>query len=592
MFARESLRVRFHQRGERLGASARAVLVCALVGLLGVLIAPGSASAEPEITIYQPSATLRNSVPAPVISEPAIFIDPANVTIGNGAQQPNGTYLNAQQIANNLVFTSITVQATGSVSIVEPSDLSESSFGTPQYNLSLVTPTLNVDASLNLAAAGYLYITCNTLNLNAQITSGGTTIAPSRVIGTATQANVLSNAESIQQAIDDSSSTAPVTVQVSSGQYAENLTISKSNLTLDGNVGTQSEGADPNAPLLIGLESGGSLIHVTAENVTISGIRLHGDSTTPGAVNGIYAKGANDLTVNHNTFEGFSGPAIETPESTEVTLNANAFTPTLLSTAVTPATPVVAVGGNEQMTDTGTYSEGPTQNVTDEATWTSSEPAVATVNAAGLAHAVGLGTTTITGKVGTLSSSTTLSVLGPPTATISPPADGQSFGLNETVLTGFSCADASGAPGIASCVDSNGATTGTGSLNTAAAGTFAYTVTATSLDGQTGTATVHYTVGEAGQCRPLNKGTTPKIKHGAYSDATCEVYYEKKGKVEAKGAYEWYPGPVADCVAEKKGEYTESGCSTKSSKAHKGTYERQPCYPDCSGETEYRKPPG
>jgi hypothetical protein len=199
-----------------------------------------------------------------------------------------------------------------------------------------------INGSVNLAGTGNLIVSCNTLNINAQITSAGTTIAPSRVTGTATQANVLSNAASIQQAIDISSTTAPVTVQVSSGQYAENLTIFNANLTLTSNVGTQSEGADPEAALLVGIKSGGSLIDVTAKNVTISGIRLHGDATTPSAVNGVYAKGSNELTVNHDTFAGFSGPAIETPESANVTLNANAFTPTLLSTAVTPLTPAVA----------------------------------------------------------------------------------------------------------------------------------------------------------------------------------------------------------------------------------------------------------
>ena len=153
-----------------------------------------------------------------------------------------------------------------------------------------------------------------------------------------TQVNVLSNAASIQQAIDDSSVTGPVAVQVSSGVYTENLTIEKP-LTLTGWDNETGQGANASAPLLIGIASGGSLIHVTANEVEIDGIRLHGDGTTPSAVNGVYGQGLNDLTVKYNTFEGFSGPAIETPGSTNVTLTANAFTPTLLSTAVTPATP-------------------------------------------------------------------------------------------------------------------------------------------------------------------------------------------------------------------------------------------------------------
>ena len=107
-------------------------------------------------------------------------------------------------------------------------------------------------------------------------------------------------------------------------------------------------------------------------------------------------------------------------------------------------------------------------------------------------HSYTVTATSADGQTGTASVSYT--VLGPPSASIGKPAAGQTYNLGQVVATSFSCSDASGAPGIQSCVDSNGASGGSGALDTSTAGTFSYTVTATSADGQTGTASVSYTV--------------------------------------------------------------------------------------------------
>jgi YVTN family beta-propeller protein len=147
------------------------------------------------------------------------------------------------------------------------------------------------------------------------------------------------------------------------------------------------------------------------------------------------------------------------------------------------------------------------------------------------------------GQTGTASISYTVVVALPPKASIESPASGGSYSLGAVVTTKFSCTEGEGGPGLESCTDSNGGSGTSGVLETSTLGPHTYTVTAKSEDGQTGTASISYTVGanapEYGRCVkvPSEKVGTKTVYRGGFTAATCLV---KSGT--HTGKYEWDAG--------------------------------------------------
>jgi len=132
----------------------------------------------------------------------------------------------------------------------------------------------------------------------------------------------------------------------------------------------------------------------------------------------------------------------------------------------------------------------------------------------------GTGVSIIT--AGQASGEVTITPVAAPTAQIISPAGGVTYAVGQSVATSFSCTEGPGGPGLNSCADSTAhtGTTGTitGSVSTSTPGSNTYTVTATSKNGLTGTATLSYTV-VAVPMNTLAPAVTGTVKAGG--SLTC-----------------------------------------------------------------------
>jgi uncharacterized protein YjdB len=110
-----------------------------------------------------------------------------------------------------------------------------------------------------------------------------------------------------------------------------------------------------------------------------------------------------------------------TSGSLSATYNLTVSPPPLISITVLPASPTIASGATVQMIATGVYTDtNLNKDITSSVTWSSSNPALVTVSAAGLARGVAAGSATISAASSGVTGNTVATVPAPTTPPTTP----------------------------------------------------------------------------------------------------------------------------------------------------------------------------
>ena len=220
---------------------------------------------------------------------------------------------------------------------------------------------------------------------------------------------------------------------------------------------------------------------------------LHALQTGVSGFNGAYAYGTGSIFPNQNW--------LSSNYWVDVVFSAAASTPTLTSLVVTPSTQTILTGAAQAFIATGTYSDGSTQNITNQATWASSNTTAATITASGIATAVNTGVTTISATSGSVSGNATLTVNAPltintssmPAGTLGVVYSGATLTASGGNLPYSAWSISSGALPSGLTLSSTGTITGTPTT----AGTFAFTAQITDSSNVTATQNLSITIAVA-----------------------------------------------------------------------------------------------
>ena len=350
------------------------------------------------------------AVTAPVLV--SISVTPARASIANGTSQQfaaTGTYSDGstQTLTNSVTWSSssTTVATIGSSGLATGTGVGSASITATSGSIT-ASGTMNVGPAVLVSLAvtpvnpSFALGTTQTLVATGTYSDGSTLVLTNTATWTTADGTI---ATVNSQGIASSVALGSTTVTATSGTISGSTTLTVSPAVL---VSIAVTPAIPTIPLgtsepftATGTYTDGSTQNITGtaqwSSDTAAVAAISNAAPTQGLASSV-GEGTATITATSGAVAG----------STTLTVT----TAALVSLAVTPATPSIALGTSQQFTATGAFTDGTTQNLTGTATWSSDTPATATINNAGVAQSSAIGTANITATSGTVSGSTELTV--------------------------------------------------------------------------------------------------------------------------------------------------------------------------------------
>jgi trimeric autotransporter adhesin len=298
----------------------------------------------------------------------------ATAPISGDATNP-GVAATAAQGTTTITATAAGVNGTATLTVTAPTLVS--------ITLSPQDATVPLGATQQFTATG-VYTDGSTQDLTGTATWSSSATVVAAINSSGLAAGLFQGTATIQVNFGSLSASTPLSV-AAPALVSINVTPATATIALGSSqqyqaTGTFSDGSTQNVTTLLTWSSGAPAVAAV---------------TNAGLATGL-SQGTATLT---GTFESISA---------SVTLTVGA--PTLLSITVVPNAASLSIGATQQLSATGTYTDGTTQNLTASSTWASSNSNIIAVSNAGLATAVATGNATITATSGSASGTAVLVV--------------------------------------------------------------------------------------------------------------------------------------------------------------------------------------